>query len=47
MFSSNTVPINHLLKTSPLKVKAGDTVAIVGPTGAGKTTIVNLDYEIL
>ncbi len=25
-----------------LKVKPGDTVAIVGPTGAGKTTIINL-----
>lgn len=39
----------HLIKDWSLEVKAGDTVAIVGPTGAGKTTIVNLlmrFYEI-
>src|SRR5574344_428833 len=38
-----------LIENFTLKVKAGDTVAIVGPTGAGKTTIVNLImrfYEI-
>jgi ATP-binding cassette subfamily B protein len=30
------------IKNFSAKVKAGQTVAIVGPTGAGKTTIVNL-----
>jgi len=31
-----------LIKNMNLDVKQGDTVAIVGPTGAGKTTLVNL-----
>lgn len=31
-----------IIKNFSLKVKAGQKVAIVGPTGAGKTTIVNL-----
>ena len=31
-----------VLKEINLKVKAGETIAIVGPTGAGKTTIINL-----
>nr|WP_139193840.1 ABC transporter ATP-binding protein [Anaerobacillus alkalidiazotrophicus] len=31
-----------ILKNMSLDVKEGDTVAIVGPTGAGKTTIINL-----
>ncbi len=38
-----------IIKDFSLKVNAGDKVAIVGPTGAGKTTIVNLlmrFYEI-
>lgn len=38
-----------IIKNFSLKVKAGQKVAIVGPTGAGKTTIVNLlmrFYEI-
>lgn len=33
---------NPILKDVSFKVKAGDTVALVGETGAGKTTIVNL-----
>lgn len=40
---------NHILKNINLDVKAGTTVAIVGPTGAGKTTLCNLIprfYEI-
>jgi ABC-type multidrug transport system, ATPase and permease components len=38
-----------LIENFSLNVNAGDTIAIVGPTGAGKTTIVNLImrfYEI-
>ena len=31
-----------LIENMNLKVKAGDSIAIVGPTGAGKTTLVNL-----
>ncbi len=40
---------NHILKNINMTVKAGTTVAIVGPTGAGKTTLCNLIprfYEI-
>lgn len=32
----------QVLKDVSFKVKAGETIALVGPTGAGKTTIVNL-----
>ncbi len=32
----------HILENLSFKVKAGQSVALVGPTGAGKTTIVNL-----
>ncbi len=35
-------PDKPVLKDFCLKVKPGQTVAIVGPTGAGKTTIINL-----
>ncbi len=35
-------PGRPIIKNLQLAVKAGDLVAIVGPTGAGKTTIVNL-----
>ncbi|MGE5548969.1 MAG: ABC transporter ATP-binding protein, partial [Bacteroidota bacterium] len=31
-----------LIENMNLQIKAGDTIAIVGPTGAGKTTLVNL-----
>lgn len=40
---------NPLIENMNLEVKSGETVAIVGPTGAGKTTLVNLMlrfYEI-
>lgn len=43
------LPDKPLIKDFNLKVNKGDLVAIVGPTGAGKTTIVNLlmrFYEI-
>ncbi len=43
------VPEKPLIRDFNLKVNKGDLVAIVGPTGAGKTTIVNLlmrFYEI-
>ena len=32
----------HILENLNFKVKAGESIALVGPTGAGKTTIVNL-----
>lgn len=35
-------PKKPLIKNLSFKVKAGQTVAIVGPTGAGKTTLINL-----
>lgn len=34
--------INYVLKDLNFEVKAGETVAIVGPSGAGKTTVANL-----
>ena len=43
------VPDQQLIENFSLSVKPGETVAIVGPTGAGKTTLVNLImrfYEI-
>ncbi|GAA6114902.1 ABC transporter ATP-binding protein [Apilactobacillus apinorum] len=36
------LPDNPLIKDFSLDVEKGTTVAIVGPTGAGKTTIINL-----
>lgn len=35
-------PETPLIEDMNLNINAGDTIAIVGPTGAGKTTIVNL-----
>ncbi len=35
-------PERMILKDVSFKVKPGETIALVGPTGAGKTTIVNL-----
>lgn len=35
-------PKNPLIQNLNFEVKAGQTVAIVGPTGAGKTTLINL-----
>jgi len=43
------VPNTPIIKHMTLEAKAGQTIALVGPTGAGKTTIVNLltrFYEI-
>jgi ATP-binding cassette subfamily B protein len=43
------VPGTTIIKKFSLEVSAGQTVALVGPTGAGKTTIINLltrFYEI-
>jgi ATP-binding cassette, subfamily B, multidrug efflux pump len=43
------VPQNLVIKNMTLEAKAGQTIALVGPTGAGKTTIINLltrFYEI-
>jgi ABC-type multidrug transport system, ATPase and permease components len=43
------IPGNPVIKDLNLKIRPGDSVAIVGPTGAGKTTILNLlmrFYEI-
>ncbi|HSV84953.1 MAG TPA: ABC transporter ATP-binding protein [Levilinea sp.] len=42
-------PGHPVIKDMSLEVKAGQTIALVGPTGAGKTTIINLltrFYEI-
>ena len=36
------VPERTIIKDLSLNVKKGNTIAIVGPTGAGKTTIINL-----
>ena len=43
------VPGKPVIKDMSLEAKAGQTIALVGPTGAGKTTIINLltrFYEI-
>lgn len=43
------VPDHPIIKDMNLEAKAGQTIALVGPTGAGKTTLINLltrFYEI-
>lgn len=35
-------PANPLIKDLSIRIHSGDKIAIVGPTGAGKTTLVNL-----
>ncbi|MFN8412023.1 MAG: ABC transporter ATP-binding protein [Anaerolineales bacterium] len=43
------VPNQPIIKNMNLEAKAGQTIALVGPTGAGKTTLINLltrFYEI-
>ena len=43
------LPDTPIIKNMTLQAKAGQTIALVGPTGAGKTTIINLltrFYEI-
>ncbi|MBI2936021.1 MAG: ABC transporter ATP-binding protein, partial [Chloroflexi bacterium] len=40
--SFHYIPGAEVLKDIDLEIKAGETVALVGPTGAGKTTIVSL-----
>ncbi len=47
--SFSYVPDQPIIKNMTLEAKAGQTIALVGPTGAGKTTIINLlsrFYEI-
>lgn len=41
-FAYTDEPDRLVLENVSFKVKAGETIALVGPTGAGKTTIVNL-----
>ena len=41
-FAYSDEPDKLVLKDVSFEVKAGETIALVGPTGAGKTTIVNL-----
>ena len=36
------IPEKQILKNVSINAKAGKTIAIVGPTGAGKTTVINL-----
>ena len=41
------VPGKTILHDLNLKAEPGQTVAIVGPTGAGKTTIINLLMRLM
>ena len=40
-------PGDDVLKNISIHIKAGETVAIVGPTGAGKTTLIKLLFRFL
>ncbi|MCD4658344.1 MAG: ABC transporter ATP-binding protein/permease [Planctomycetes bacterium] len=40
--SMDDIEINWVLKDFSMKVGLGETIALVGPTGGGKTTIINL-----
>ena len=42
MYVFHTTKSTPILKNISFNVKAGEVVALVGETGAGKTTIVNL-----
>ena len=44
---SPTTRTNPLIEDLSLVAEPGQTVAIVGPTGAGKTTLVNLHHAVL
>src|SRR5215510_8851495 len=47
--SFGSLPETPIIKNMTLQAKAGQTIALVGPTGAGKTTLINLltrFYEI-
>ena len=41
------VPGKPVLQEADIQAEPGQTIAIVGPTGAGKTTIINLPLEVL
>ena len=47
MYSLATIRDRTIIHDFSAKVKAGQKIAIVGPTGAGKTTIVQSVDEIL
>lgn len=41
-FAYSDEPDRYVLNDVSFKIKSGETIALVGPTGAGKTTVVNL-----
>lgn len=42
MFAYPTRPSKHILREYNLKIEAGKTLALVGPSGEGKSTIMSL-----